>query len=129
MFGIALSRWLAVVFGLAIPMLGIVRNRLASQIDPISFFVDLVTGGFLLYGAWRVGQNKRGGQRYLSAAWGWACGLFFSSLVLQLAALGKADIEEAFIGPQWVAVMTGFGLMAMIVGLVTSLRSTKGSKS
>ncbi len=125
MFGVALSRWLAVLFGLAIPMLGVVRNRITSQTDPLSFFVDLVTGGFLLYGAWRVGQSERSGQRFLSAAWGLACGILYSSLVLQIEIIRKSEVSEAPLRPEWVAALTGLGLVAMLVGLITSLRSTK----
>lgn len=119
------SRNLAVFFGFAIPLLGIVRHWSTLQNDAFAFFIDLFNGGFLLYGAWRFGEKEHTGQRYLSAAWGFTCAMFYSSLLSQIDQIRKGDPVAAPLSPEWVAAVTGVGLFVVIVGLITSLRSIR----
>lgn len=122
---VGFSRWLAIAFGVSIPLLGIVKNWTEAKQDAASFFVDIILGTFLLLGAWKVAQNERSGQRFLSAAWGLACGLFYASLANQITAMGDQVQVETTIGPEWSATFTSIGLLTAITGLISSLRSTR----
>lgn len=122
------SRWLAMVFGALLPVLAIVRNWSLDKQDLTAFFADVTSGAFLLFAAWKVGEKERVGKRYLAAAWGLVCGLFYSSLAYQVMAImsaGKPEIGEPFIPPEFSAVATGLGLLIVIVGLISSLRSDR----
>lgn len=122
---VGFSRWLAIAFGVLIPLLGIVRNWTEAKQDVFGFFGDLVLGTFLLVGAWKVGQNERSGRRFLSAAWGLACGMFYSSLATQVGLLGGTAQAETAIGPEWSATAASLGLLVAIIGLISSLRSIR----
>ncbi|MFL6468002.1 MAG: hypothetical protein ACJ72Z_08600 [Pyrinomonadaceae bacterium] len=120
------SRWLAILFGVLIPLLGIVRNWTMEKQDVTAFFVDILTGTFLLFSAWKVGQKERTGRRYLAAAWGLTCGLFYSGLANQITEMQKpAALVEPTIGPEWIVMGTGTALLLALAGLITSLKSTR----
>jgi hypothetical protein len=118
------SKTLAIIVGTALPLLGIVRTRLAPS-DPVDFFEDLIAGAFLLVGAWRVGVAPHSGQRYLAAAWGLTIGLFYYDLYTQIQALSKPVIGDVTFGPEWSVAAAGIELIIAIVGLITCLRSTR----
>ncbi len=123
------SRVLAIVFGTALPLLGMVRNLMLEP-DAGSFFPDLVAGAFLLVGAWRVGVSPHSGQRFLAAAWGLTIGLFYADLHDQIEAMYRPVIVEAptpFIPPELAIAASGFGLLMAILGLIGCLRSTRKS--
>lgn len=122
---VGFSRWLAIAFGVLIPLLGIVKNWTAVQQDVFGFFADILLGTFLLFAAWKTGQNERSGQRFLSAAWGLSCGLLFASLANQVNAFGMLGQDEILFGPEWSATAASLGLLIAIVGLISSLKSTR----
>ena len=76
---IEFSRWLAIVGGILAPLLETIRRWSTWQQSPANLFDDYIMGAFLLYGAWRVGKDVRSGQRFLIAAWAFACGLGYYS--------------------------------------------------
>jgi len=119
------SRTLAIIFGVLLPLLGIVRNWTTPKGDAAGFFVDLAAGGMLLYGVWRVAEKERSGQRFLAAGWGLTVGLIYASLEQQVEALYAGTVAEAPIPAEWSVALTAFGLLLSIVGLVSGLRSTK----
>jgi hypothetical protein len=122
---IGFSRTLAIIFGVGLPMLGIVRHWTSANGDPSGFFVDLLNGAFLLFGAWKVGEKERSGQRFLAAAWGLTIGLYYSSLAEQIDKLKIVELVEAPISPEWVLAATSLGLLIAVIGLISSLRSTR----
>lgn len=122
---VKLSRALAVVFGIALPALGVVRNWTLPNGDVAGFLVDLATGALLLFGAWKVGEKERTGQRFLAAAWGLTIGLFYSSLANQISQMWSGEAVEAPISQEWTVVATSVGLILAIVGLISGLRSTR----
>ncbi len=83
---------------------------------------DLLLGSFLLYGAWLTGKDIVNGRRYLSGAWGFACGMAYLSFFDQITSLDKPD--PAPIPSVWVAVVKGMFFLIAIVGLLGSLRGT-----
>jgi len=119
------SRTLAIIFGILLPLLGIVRNWTTPKGDMGGFFADLAAGGLLLYGVWRVAEKERSGQRFLAAGWGLTVGLMYASLEQQIEALYAGTVAEAPIPAEWAVALTGTGFLLSIVGLISGLRSTK----
>ena len=116
------SRYLAVVLGLVIPVAETVRRWSTWRADPPALFDDYILGAFLLYGAWRVGQDARMGQRFLAAGFAFMCGMAYYSFFGQLQNLRSGVPDPAPISSTWVAVVKGTGLALGVVGLVLSLR-------
>lgn len=79
--------------------------------------------GFYFYGAWLTKKDVTNGRRFLSAAWGFACGMVYLSFFEQITALDKPD--PAPISSGWVAVVKGIFFLLAILGLVVSLREKK----
>jgi hypothetical protein len=120
---IGFSRWLAIVIGIATPALETIRRWSTWQENPASFFDDYVLGGFLLYGAWRVGRDPRSGQRYLTAAWGFALGMVVLSFIGQLNAISRGEGDPAPVSSETVALVKGIGFVVIALGLISSLRA------
>jgi hypothetical protein len=85
---------------------------------------DVLIGGFLLYAVWVMERDSIKGRRFLSAAWGFACGMAYLSFFDQIAALGKPD--PAPISAGWVAAVKGLFLSLSMLGLVGSLHGKDG---
>lgn len=122
------SRKLAIVIGVVTPVLETVR-RWSTWIEyPPAMLDDYLLGGFLLYGAWRVGKNARDGQRFLTAAWGIALGMVFLSFFGHLHDLRAGKIDPAPVPSEWVLAVKGLGFLLVILGLVGSLRKIPESE-
>ena len=119
---ISFSRYLAVVLGLVTPVAETIRRWSTWRADPPALFDDYILGGFLLYGAWRVGRDARSGQRFLAAAFAFMCGMAYYSFFAQLHNLRSGVPDPAPISSTWVAVIKGIGLGLGLLGLVLSLR-------
>ena|SRR5882672_9701431 len=122
---IAFSRRLAIIFGILTPLAETVRRwRQLGQLSVWPFWLDdYIIGALLLYGAWRVSKDIRTGRRFLAAAWGFTCGMAYSSFFAQLGRLNEPD--PAPIPSTWVAVIKGMGLALAILALVGSLKQAK----
>jgi hypothetical protein len=122
---IAFSRRLAIIFGILTPLAETIRRwRQLGQLSVWPFWLDdYIIGAMLLYGAWRVSKDIRSGRRFLAAAWGFTCGMAYSSFFAQLGSLNESD--PAPIPSTWVAVIKGVGLALAILALVGSLKQTK----
>ena len=92
---IAFSRNLAIVLGVAAPLLETIRRWHTWQDDPLAFFDDYILGFLLLYGAWRVTKNTEGGRKFLVVGWGFALGLAYASLDFQLRQVRVGAIDPA----------------------------------
>ena len=123
---IAFSRNLAIVLGVAAPLLETIRRWHTWQDDPLAFFDDYILGFLLLYGAWRVTKNTEGGRKFLVVGWGFALGLAYASLDFQLQQVRVGAIDPAPISTEWVAVVKGIGFILVLMGLVTSLFPLNG---
>jgi hypothetical protein len=122
------SRNLAILLGIITPILETIRRWHTWRENPPAFFDDYILGGLLLYGAWRVGKDAESGQKFLSAAWGFAFGMAYASLTWQLEQLKLGAIDPAPISTGWVAVIKAFGFALAILGFVTSLRKVSIEK-
>jgi hypothetical protein len=119
---ISFSRYLALVLGIVTPVAETIRRWNTWQADPPALFDDYILGAFLIYGAWRVGQNARTGQRFLAAGFAFMCGMAYYSFFGQLQNLRTGIPDPAPISSTWVAVIKGIGLALAVVGLALSLR-------
>lgn len=119
---IKLSGNLAILLGVLAPLLETIRRWHTWQEDPLSFFDDYILGGLLLYGAWRVTKNALTGQKFLTAAWGFALGMVYASVDFQLQQVRAGATDPAPISTEWVAAIKIAGLVLVLLGFVTSLR-------
>ncbi len=119
---IEFSRRLAFVGGILAPLAETIRRWHTWQESPPNLFDDYIMGAFLLYGAWRTGNNIYSGQRYLAAAWAFACGFGYYSFFGQLNSLRLQERDPAPIPSEWVAVIKGIALLLAIIALVISLK-------
>ena len=122
---ITFSRRYAIIFGIVVPLAETIRRwHQLGQLSVWPFWLDdFILGALLLYGAWRTGKDIRNGRRFLAAAWGFTCGMGYSSFFAQLVTLNEPD--PAPISSVWVAVIKGVGLASAILALVGSLKLGK----
>ncbi len=122
---ITFSRRLAIILGILTPLAETIRRwHQLGELSILPFWLDdYILGALLLYGAWRTGKDIRSGRRFLAAAWGFTCGMAYSSFFSQLANLNQPD--PAPISSTWVAVIKGIGLALAILALVGSLKRQK----
>jgi len=119
---ILFSRNLAFVLGVITPVAETIRRWSTWRTDPPALFDDYILGGLLLYGAWRVSQDARTGQRFLAAGFAFMCGMAYYSFFGQLHNLRMGVPDPAPVSSSWVAVIKGIGLGLGVLGLVLSLR-------
>jgi hypothetical protein len=129
MSGIRFSRWLAIIGGILAPLAETVRRWSTWQQSPPNFFDDYIMGAFLLFGAWRVGKDVHSGQRFLAAAWAFACGLGYYSFFGQLDSLRRGQVDPAPIASEWVLMIKGVAWGAALLALVLTLRRLPAAAS
>jgi len=117
-----ISRFLAIVIGIVTPLAETVRRWSTWRQNPPALFDDYILGAFLLYGAWRVGKDVRGGQPFLAAAWAFMCGMAYYSFFEQVHRYQLGLSDPAPISSGWVAVIKGIGLALGVIALVLSLK-------
>jgi hypothetical protein len=125
---ITFSRRLAILCGILAPLGETVRRWSTWQENPPNLFDDYIMGAFLLYGAWRTGRDYRGGQRFLAAAWAFACGLGYYSFFGQLKSWRLHEIDPAPISSGWVLAIKGVGVALALVALAASLKRAPESQ-
>jgi hypothetical protein len=118
-----LSRTLAVVLGILVPIAETVRRWHTWREEPLALFDDYILAALVLYGAWLVGRDFRRGQCFLAAAWGIACGVGYASFFGQLERLRLGEPDPAPIPSSWVAVIKGVLWLLAIVALIGTLRA------
>ena len=69
-------------------------------------------------------RNVRSGQRFLIAAWAFACGLGYYSFFGQLRSLRSNEPDPAPISSEWVAVIKGVAWAIAILALIVSLKAS-----
>jgi hypothetical protein len=123
------SRSLAIVFGVLVPLLETARRWHTWQEYPPALFDDYIMGAFLLAGAWLVSRSFCSGQKLLSAAWGFTCGLCYYSFFEQLRRYRLGEIDPAPIPSSVILVIKGVGFLLAIAALVATFRATISDKS
>jgi hypothetical protein len=122
---LSVSRRLAVVIGVLLPLAETVRRWPLWDEYPPAFLDDFLIGAFLLYGAWRCSRDPVNGRIVLAAAWSFACGIGYGSFFAHIRYLETPD--PSGIPHIWVATILGVGWILCILGLITTIRSTRGS--
>jgi hypothetical protein len=120
---ITANRWLAIVGGILLPSVEVVR-RFHQLLDPSMFtawFDDFLIGGLLLYGAWRTRHEVARGLPYLTAAWGFACGMGYGSFFGQLATLRTQPLDVSGVSGTLAVTFKGVALAIGVIGLITAL--------
>jgi hypothetical protein len=121
--GMRLSRTLAVVLGILVPIAETVRRWNTWQEAPLALFDDYILAALVLYGTWLAGHDFRRGQCFLAAAWGIACGVAYGSFFGQLERLRLGEPDPAPIPSSWVAIIKGVLLFLAILALTATLRA------
>jgi hypothetical protein len=123
-----LARKLAIVFGVLVPGVEVVRRwHQLGDLEALPFWLDdFFIGGFLLLGAWKTGQDVDAGRPWLAAAIGFAAGMNYASFFSQLAALDAPD-PSGLSGITVVAIKGVLEVLA-IIGLFMVLRSDTRSQ-
>jgi hypothetical protein len=87
------GRRLAVVFGILLPAIELVRRwHQLGDVAALPFWLDdFLIGGFLLLGAWKTRHDVEAGRPWLAAAVGFAAGMIYSSFFSQLAMIDAPD--------------------------------------
>jgi hypothetical protein len=120
---LAASRWLAVVFGVLTPLAETVRRWGTWWDHPAAYVDDLLLGGFLLLGAWASAQRHR--HALLAAAWGFACGMAYSSIAAHWFAMRAGQSDPAPIPTQWVFGIKLVGGCIFALALFLTLRGSR----
>src|SRR5262245_44889362 len=105
-----LSRQLALLIGIVTPAIETWRRwheLVTFTVWWPAFLDDVLLGAFLVSGAWVAGQSSSG-RRTLAAAWGFMCGIAYSSLTFQLANLDAPD--PSGFSPALVVAIKALGL-------------------
>ena len=119
------SRTLAILLGTLTPLLETLRRWREVRDMTVwwpAFVDDYLIGGFLLYGAVRVGRDGPAGRGALAAAWAFLCGMAYGSFFDQLRVLSRPD--PSGVSPVFVVGVKGLGLILGIIGLVLTLRGS-----
>jgi len=121
---IKLIRRLAVFVGLFCIVGETVRRWHTWTQWPPEFFDDYLIGAFLFYGAWRSARDERRGHHYLTAAWGFACGMGYASFFghLRQAIFSPAAPDPAPIPHVWLTALIGAGWLLCVFTLISALR-------
>lgn len=117
-----ISRWLAIIGGVVVPILETLRRWSTWRESPANLFDDYIMGAFLLYAAWLTGRDARRGQPFLSAAWAFACGLGYYSFFGQLKSVRLGEADPSAISSEAVLIVKGVAVAFAILGLILSLR-------
>lgn len=124
---LALSRRLALAFGLLTPLAETVRRWGTWWDQPAAFVDDLLIGALLLLGFWATrGRRSTRGTALLAAAWGFACGMAYSSIAFHWTAMRAGFQDPAPIPSQWVFGIKLFGGLVFVAALVLTLRGSRG---
>lgn len=125
---LAISRRLAYVFGVLTPLAETVRRWGTGWVNLPAFVDDFILGAFLLAGAWatRNPQAVRG-RILLAAAWGFACGMAYSSVAAHWFAMRAGQVDPAPIPSHWVFSIKIAGGVLFMLALFLTLTADQGA--
>jgi hypothetical protein len=120
---LAVSRRLAYVFGVLTPLAEIVRRWGTWWVNPPAFLDDFLIGGFLIAGAWVTRKAPTSGRprSVLAAAWGFACGMAYSSITYHWYAMRTGMSDPAPIPTVWVFAIKLVGGLLFLAALILTL--------
>jgi len=118
---LAISRRLAYVFGVLTPLAETIRRWGSWWDNPPAFLDDYILGAFLLAGAFAARDPREvRGRSVLAAAWGFGCGMAYSSAAFHWFAMRAGQVDPAPIPSQWVfAIKVGGGVLFVAALIMT----------
>ena len=147
MFTVAFSRRLALVAGVVLPALEMIRRwqEWPGPIDTWPTWIDdVVIGALLIFGAWlsrprgavrgveMKGKPRPGRSSWLTAAWGFACGAGFGSTLAQFHFVINPPYEyhdPTGLAHGWMVLLKA-GLVGIgLLGLISSMREEQEQSS
>jgi hypothetical protein len=128
---LAVSRRLAYVFGVLTPLAETLRRWGTWCVYPPAFLDDFFIGAFLVAGALatREASSVRG-RALLAAAWGFACGMAYSSIAFHWYAMRAGTGDPAPIPTEWVFAIKVFGGLVFVAALALTVthRDSAGNR-
>ncbi len=124
---IKISWYTAIVYSCISITIELVRrwHQLTDLHYFIAWFDEFIVAGFFLYSVWRIYKSLSGGQRFLTASWGFASGMMFSSFFIQLN--NRQLPDPAPVPVEVVLIIKGFFFSVCVVCLLLSLTKIKTS--
>jgi len=122
-----ISLLLAIILGIAGPVIEVVRrwHQLTDLHYFFAWFDDFLACGFLLFAALRTYKSQQSGQRFLTAAWGFATGMMYSSFFIQWMNQNLPD--PSGVPVKTVLVIKFTALLLCAAGLLLSLKNITGT--
>ena len=116
------SRRLAYAFGFLVPFLETLRRWGTWWDYPLAFIDDYIIGGFLIAGAWAARDVRAPRPKaLLAAAWGFTCGMAYSSIAAHWQAMKAGQIDPARIPTAWVFGIKILGGLIAVGALISTL--------
>ena len=120
------SRSLACIFGVLAPLVETIRRWGTWLDDPPATLDDYLMGALLLVGAWAAGRTLWG-HRLLAAAWGFTCGLGYSSVFEHIRRLRLGEVDPAPVPSEVVLSIKVCGVVLAVVALAATVSSRVGA--
>ncbi len=122
LFRLEVSRRLAYFFGVVTPVAETVRRWGTWWDNPPAFLDDYLLGAFLIAGA--LATRRRGSARALSllaAAWGFACGMAYSSAAFHWFAMRADELDPSGLPSHLVFAIKILGGLIFITALALTV--------
>jgi hypothetical protein len=119
---LTVSRRLAYVFGVLTPLAETFRRWGTWWVNPPAFLDDFVIGAFLLGGAWATRDlSSVRGRTLLASAWGFACGMAYSSIAFHWHAMRAGQVDPAAISTTAVFAIKVVGALIFVFALLLTV--------
>jgi len=122
------SRSLAWILGIGTPLVETIRRWDTWQEYPPAIIDDYLLGALLIASAWASGRHKPYADRLLAAAWGFTCGMGYSSVFMQWRNYQLGLPDPAPIPSFWVFVIKAAGTTLAAVALWLTVRERQPPK-
>jgi hypothetical protein len=121
-----ISRRLAYFFGVVTPLAETVRRWGTWWDNPPAFVDDYLLGAFLIAGALMT-RNARSvrGRTLLAGAWGFACGMAYSSAAFHWFVMRSGEVDPAPIPTEWVFGIKVVGGLIFVGALVLTITAPR----
>lgn len=120
------SRRLAYFFGVLTPLAETIRRWGTWWENPPAFLDDYLLGAFLVAGAW---ATRRGGSdratRLLAGAWGFACGMAYSSAAFHWFALRAGELDPSGLPSRTIFAVKIVGGLIFVIALVLTVTARR----
>ena len=120
-FPFAFSRHAAWIGGLLLPLLESIRRWGTGNY--LLWLDDYLIGVVLLAAAWQARRGPAVGRPWLAAAWAFACGIGYSSLLAHWLSLDRPDVGR--FDHRLLTAAIALGLMLALLALYGALRGAR----